>query len=328
MAKPNNYNNLPNPGQFQIGPEATEIPRKSARSHTVRYKTLYDNRLRRFIWAPRWKMGKMYTVDQCCFEAPGINLGVGLGRGHMFMAQRLLDQPDIAGLVVEPGCERMPQRVGRDRLGDSSLGHFAGHQPLDLPGGDPLARRGGPKRYFTPYMDHQGLQRGHDGRMQGNPVGIAALGRGQGDGSLLEVNVLPVQGDGLTQTTASQQQKSNNSPVPLSVPASELPAQDRSDFLFRKYDWWQASIASAFQDGRGVSGNKPPGGSPGEQGLQADPVAVDGGLGALRSTRANLDALVGHESGEGGWSNIGDGHGACELGEDGEVSSVGSHGVW
>ncbi len=62
-------------------------------------------------------------------------------------------------------------------------------------------------------------------------------------------------------------------------------------------------MSSAFQDSSGIAFDEPPCFTPGKQGLQADPVAVDGGLGPWDAATANLDALCGHETGQQTWGD-------------------------
>ena len=87
-------------------------------------------------------------------------------------------------------------------------------------------------------------------------------------------------------------------------------------------------MSPTFQDRSGVPFDDPPCFTPSEQGLQTDPVAVDAGLGSPRSTRANLDALSGHERGQGGGCDAGDDSVTDELNERIEVTPVGSYSVW
>ena len=86
-------------------------------------------------------------------------------------------------------------------------------------------------------------------------------------------------------------------------------------------------MPTTFQDRRRVPIHQPPCGPPGEQGFQADPVAVDTGLGPLRSTRANLDALGGHEAGEQGRSDVRDDGVPGEGDERSQVPTISLDGV-
>ena len=320
MAKFNNYNKLPNSTLFEIGPEATEIPRKSRMSHTGKYKTLYSNALFRSKWGKFWQN----TVFNRQFEAFGVDLGVDLGRGHMFMAQRLLDQSDVPSLVVKPSCDGMPKRVRTDGFADPGLSHPTGHDPLHLSARYSASRRSGPQGFSLSFLN-QGLQGFKCNRMQRNPVRVTALGRCESDHTSGEVNVLGVKSDGLTQTTAGKQQKSNNRPVSFSVPSGEFIPQNRPDFILGKYGWWQSSITTAFENGRRVASNNPPCASPGEQSLQADPEAIDGGLGSPGATGANLNALVGHESSERGRGDGIDGQSADKPCKNPKIPSVRRH---
>ncbi len=87
-------------------------------------------------------------------------------------------------------------------------------------------------------------------------------------------------------------------------------------------------MSSTFQDRSGVSFDKPPCFTPGEQCPQADSVAVDAGLGTSGSTRANLDGLGGHEAGQGGRDDGGNNSVTNEVNERIEVSSVGRYRMW
>ena len=86
-------------------------------------------------------------------------------------------------------------------------------------------------------------------------------------------------------------------------------------------------MAAALQDGGRVTRDKPPGFAPGEQGFQADAVAVDGGLGSRGATRANTDGVCGHEAGQGGRADGCDVGRSDELGERGQVPSICRHGM-
>ena len=84
------------------------------RSHTERYKTLSDSELCHLVPHPL-----------------RVHVGIDLGRGDELVPQRLLDEPDVPGPVVEPGREGVPQRVGRDPLGDACLSHPTCDYSLD-----------------------------------------------------------------------------------------------------------------------------------------------------------------------------------------------------
>lgn len=87
-------------------------------------------------------------------------------------------------------------------------------------------------------------------------------------------------------------------------------------------------MTTTFEDRRGVACDQPPVAAPGEQGFQADPVAVDACLSARRSTRADLNALGGHERSQQGRRDARDDSVTGFPAKRAEVPPVRSYGVW
>jgi len=53
--------------------------------------------------------------------------------GDLAVAQRLLNQVQVPRLAIQPGRERVPQRVDRERPGNARVGQPPGEVELDLP---------------------------------------------------------------------------------------------------------------------------------------------------------------------------------------------------
>ena len=231
-------------------------------------------------------------------QASGVNLGVGLRGGHVSMAQGLLDQPDIAGFVVEPGGKCMAQGVGRDRLGDPGIPAPAADDPLDLAVGEPLAFAI-PEQRVSQICPTSEWPKGINGGLAGrDAVRISSFYMEKRDCPSVPVHVINVERDSFTEAAAGGEHEGQECPIPFCPSASEIEVQQSLDFIFGKYCRRQRLMSSAFQNGSRVASDHPPCFPPREQGLQADPVAVDGRFGSLGSTRANLDAVGGHETGE------------------------------
>lgn len=232
----------------------------------------------------------------CAFQSSGVELGVYLGRGDMFMAECLLDQSYIAGLVVEPGGKGMPKGVGRNVFGDSGFNTSSPNDPLDLPGGQAIAVGIPEERVSRKCPSCQRPKGIKDGSVNRDAIRISALGMEKRDCPSVPGHIIYVERDSFTQAAAGRQHEGQQGSVTFGPLASEVEGQKNLDFNFSENFRRQRPMSFASKDGGGVASDQPPCFPPSEQGLQADPVAVDGGLGPLRSTQANLDAVGGHET--------------------------------
>ena len=63
-----------------------------------------------------------------------VKMGIDLGCGNTFVSEHFLDGPEVCAPFHQVGGKRMPEGMGRDRLGDTSFGgevldHVKDHHP-------------------------------------------------------------------------------------------------------------------------------------------------------------------------------------------------------
>jgi hypothetical protein len=302
---------LPYNADAEMCPKHTVNPRlKHGMSHTVRYMT--DNNLRR-----------LRSGVEGFLEPPLVQLGIGLRRGDGFVPEGHLDQPDVAGGVVEPRCKRVSQCVGRNRFVDSGLDHPLANDPLDLPGGEAMATGISEQWLSRACPTAQCPERSQDRLTHGNDFRVSALGLMKGDRACGPVDVPDIERNCLTKSAAGSQHERQQPAITFGPLPFEREAQQGLDLITSQDDRRQSAVPFAAQDGGRVAFDEPPCFTPSEQRLQTNPVAIDGGLTALRSTAANLNAVAGHEAGHHRWRDRFDGRVAREPGERIKVSSVG-----
>jgi len=275
-----------------------------------------DNDLRRF-------RGRIKR----CFQPYGVQVGVSLGGGDVVMPKCLLYQPDISGSVVQNRGKRVSDGMGCDTVIYPGLSDPRSHKTLDLTFREPRTSCGGPDGFMRWCALNLAPYNGDEASTNDNPVRLTTLGTAQGHGPGCEVDVPDVQSGRLAESTPGQQHERQQGAVTISVPSAELVAEDLLNLGFGQHHRRQSSVSAALEDRRRVARDQPPRFTPAEQGLQRDPVAVDGRLGALRSTGANLDAVSGHEPQQQLRRDGLDVGGTDEPAEHGEVPPVRGHGV-
>jgi len=284
------------------------------RSHTGRYMSCNDLR----------RSGQGF---QGIHHALGVNLGVNLGGGYVLMPESLLDQPDVSGLIVEPGGKGMAQGMGRDGCFNTCFPAPAADDPLDLARGQAMALSIPEQRVSRKCPSSQGPKGIKDGSVNRDAIRISTFYMEKRDCPSVPGHIINVERDTFTESAAGGQHEGEQGSVPFGPLPREVERQQRLYFICGKDGRWQCLMPAAFQDRSRVPVNQPPGFTPGEQGLQADPVAIDGGLGSLGSTRSNLNVVGGHKPGKQLGSD------SIDLGlpgkpaERAEVAPVGSDGM-
>jgi hypothetical protein len=305
-----NSNDLPYNADAEMCPKHTVNPRlKHGMSHTVRYMT--DNNLRR-----------LRSGVEDLLEPPSVQLGVCLRRGDGFVPQGDLDKPDVAGGIVKPSCKRVSQCVGRNRFIDSGLDRPSANNPLDLPSGEAMATGISEQWLSRVCPTVQRPKRSQDRLAHGNDFRVSAFGLMKGDRASVPVDVPDVERNCLTKPAASSQHEHQQTAITFGPLPFEREAQQGVDLITSQDDRRQSPVPLATQDGSRVALDQPPCFTPSEQGLQANPVAIDARLATLGSTGANLNAVAGHEAGHHRWRDRIDGGVAREPGERSKVSSV------
>lgn len=281
--------------------------------------TLYSNKLRVCGCHPC----ELYTVFSGLFKPSWSHLGVDLGGGHMLMPESLLNQPDVTASVVKPCGISMSESVGSDGLLNPSLFGPLCDDTLDLTFGDPFK-----SNVFEQWLSHwcvtgKAVECCEGSFSNNDHLWISSFGIVKGDCPADPINVPCVKGNSFRKPAASGEHEGQQSTITLCPFSGKIESNQTSDFFSGQNHRRQRSVSSALQNSCRVSGYKPPGFTPSEQGFQTDSVAVDGRLSLGRSTGANLDGVGGHEGSKCGRCDGVDGNGSGEVGERGEVSSVG-----
>ena len=294
------------------------------RSHIVTYKTLHHKLLQRLLRRNIF----LNTAFGCLLQPFRSYLSVGFGGRDAVVPQELLDQTNIASLVINASGERVSKGMGCNGFVDSGLYNPLANDPLNLSGGQSLVA-GISEQWLSRVCPlAQRPECNQDRLANRDNLRISALGLEKGNNSGVPLNVPDIQRDCLTKPAAGRQHEGQQATVAFGPLPFEIEAQQRLDFAAGEDDRGQGSVSFAAKNGGRVSRHQPPRFTPSEQGLQAHSVAVDGRLAPLRSTRANLDAVSGHETGQHSWRDSVDLHSSCKRYEGGEVPPVRTDRVW
>ena len=167
---------------------------------------------------------------QSLLPAAAVDLRVSLGCGDELVAKGLLNEADVARLVVEPSGEGVPQGVGRDGRCDPDLEAPAGYDPLDLAYREPPACPSSEQRVGGDCPTCERFEPSTDLLTRYDLLWITAFSRSQRDRTRVPVDVPHVESDCLGESAACPQHERDQCVVSCGSLPLELSIHQQSDF--------------------------------------------------------------------------------------------------